>query len=305
MKKRHFLSYETRKSLPGYLFCAPFIIGFLFIFANTFIFSFKLSFNEVVPEQNGYSLLFKGLEYYNFALFEDAEFIPNLVASVGELLKDLIIIMIYSLFVAVLLNQNLRGKGIIRMIFFLPVITSTGVIAALEASDLLTNAVLLGETSTSVNLSGEQLQLMDFIKNIVQASNIGSQYTTILFEAVNDIYDIVTHSGVQIVIFLAGLQSISPSIHEAAIVEGCTAWEKFWKIILPLVSPLILVNTVWTIVDFFLSPSNKVMDTILKYFNAAQYGLSAAMSFINFLVMAAVVFLLLFLVNHVVFYENS
>ena len=304
-RKRKRLSYERRYNLMGYVFCSPFLVGLVLVFLNTMVRSFAFSLNDVVTGTNGYTLVPKGFEYYNYALFVDPEFVRNLVNSTGGLLKDLLIILIYSLFIAVLLNTPIKGKTVFRAIFFLPVITATGIIGSMELSDAITQSAM---NVTSHNLSSlssdETLNLFVFLQNILSAVNINSTLTQTVLDAVNNIYIIVTRSGVQIIIFFAGLQAISPSIYEAAYVEGCGPWERFWKITLPMVSPLMLVNTVWTVVDYFLNPANAVMLSITGRFNSGQYGLSAAMSFINFIVVGVMVALLLFIINRFVFYEN-
>ncbi len=298
------LGVETKKGLYGYLFCLPFILGVVFIFGKAIVMSFLFGINDIALEQGGFSLEYVGFKYYNFALFEDADFLRSIIESIGNLVKDLIVIMVYSLFVAVLIYKQNRGKKIIQIIFFLPVIASTGIIQSIESNDLLTNTMLSQQHSDMVNISSESdMSLLLFLENLFESIELGS-LTNIVFEAVNNIFAIVMRSGVQIIIFLTALQGISPSIYEAAYVEGCGEWEKFWKITFPLVSPMILVNTVWTVVDFFMNPTNKTMMKILEKFRAAQYGLSSAMAFTNFIIMGIFVAILLFFINKFVFYEN-
>ncbi|MDR1892560.1 MAG: sugar ABC transporter permease [Oscillospiraceae bacterium] len=303
---RKLLNYRGRRNLMGYFFCAPFILGFVLLFATAFAKSFGFSFNEVITDMNGYSLEYKGLEYYHYALFVDPEFVRAIVGSISGLAKDLIIILIYSLFIAVLLNNPMPGKTLFRAIFFLPVITTIGVIATLELRDSMTQAAM-DTTSQSVSMltGAEDLDLFSYIESLLSAIKISPSMTNVIFEAVNGIYHIITHSGIQIIIFFAGLQSISPSIYEAAMVEGCGRWEQFWKITLPLVSPLIMVNVVWTVVDYFINPTNEVMQKISSRFGSGEYSLSSAMSFINFAVMGVFVAVLLFVVNKFIFYENK
>jgi ABC-type sugar transport system permease subunit len=300
------MSLEKRRGLMGYFFCFPFILGLIFIFINALLLSFQFSINNVVTGISGYHLAFKGLTYYKFALFEDPNFIRNVIESVLGLFKDLSVILIYSLFIAIIINQKIKGRTFIRAIFFLPVIIATGIISQIESSDMITQMMMNGPSVDVTSISNKlDLNLFDYLKNIILSVNISPAFTLFISDAVKNVYDIVTHSGVQIIIFLAGLQSISPAIYEAAYVEGCSGWEKFWKITLPLASPLILVNTVWTIVDFFLSPTNAVMTDITNKFKGSEYSLAAAMSFINFIVMGVIIAIILAIIDKFVFYENK
>ena len=101
---------------------------------------------------------------------------------------------------------------------------------------------------------------------------------------IDAIYDIIMASGIQIIVFLTGLQSISPSLYEAADVEGCSAWESFWKITFPMVSPLLLVNCIYTIIDFFMKNDNTVMEHIntVMYGTQMDFGAASAESWIYF-----------------------
>lgn len=101
-------------------------------------------------------------------------------------------------------------------------------------------------------------------------------------------------------IFLAGLQSISPSIYEACQIEGATGWETFWKVTFPMISPMILVNAVYTVIDAFTrtdSPATKVA-------REAGGGLGGAMSWIYFLVVAVILLIVGGIASSFVFYQR-
>ena len=130
------------------------------------------------------------------------------------------------------------------------------------------------------------------LENLLSISGVAGGVFDILFQMIDAIYDIVMASGIQIIVFLSGLQSISPSLYEAADVEGCSAWESFWKITFPMVSPLLLVNCIYTIIDFFMKNNNQVMEHINNiYMNGVRMdlGIAAAESWIYFAV--AIVFI--------------
>jgi ABC-type sugar transport system permease subunit len=305
--KKHFkLSLERKRGLFGYLFTLPFIIGLIFLYFSSLISSIIFSFNKVNIGTKGYSLSFVGIDNYFKALFVDPTFVRTELNTMAALFSQIVIVVIYALFISTILSQKMKGRGLIRAIFFLPVILSTGIIGQIEGQDLFAaTSTLMNNAQTGILTDNTFLQSID-IKQIVSAIRISPQFITFIFSAVDGIYQIVKHSGVQMIIFLAGLQSINPSIYEAAYVEGCSGWEGFWKITLPMISPLIPVCTVWTIVEYFLNPANAVMQKIFgTAFNSTDYSLASAMAWINFAGMAFVVGLTLFIMSKFIFYENK
>uniref|UniRef100_A9U874 Predicted protein n=1 Tax=Physcomitrium patens TaxID=3218 RepID=A9U874_PHYPA len=186
------------------------------------------------------------------------------------------LIVIFSLFLAVLLNQRFVGRAIARSIFFLPVILASGVIANLETSSLVQ---AINEQNAGGAVSG--LGTSELTRIMVN-SGVSDNIVAYLTSAVDRIYQIVSQSGVQILIFLAGIQSVSPQLYEASKIEGATGYEAFWKITLPMVSPLILVNVIYTVIDSF---SRSEMTTLIREtgFTNFNFGLSSAMAWIYFL----------------------
>ncbi|WP_254438498.1 carbohydrate ABC transporter permease [Paenibacillus sp. DCT19] len=248
----------------------------------------------------GFTLEFIGLGNFREALLSHESYVRMLTESVLNIVVNTPLIIIFSLFFAVILNQKFRGRVLARAIFFLPVILASGIIASIENGDLMQSVVRNANDMTGGGLS--VLKNLDLTIMLLESgmSPILVEYLT---GAVSRIYEIVSQSGVQILIFLAGLQSISPSLYEAAKIEGSTGYEAFWKITFPMLSPLILTNLVYTIVDSFISDqtSRLVVDTAFKSFN---FGLSAAMSWIYFAVIALILWVTTALVSRKVFYQN-
>ena len=150
------------------------------------------------------------------------------------------------------------------------------------------------EGAAGVNISAS-------LQDLLSVSGVGSEVFKVIFDMIDAIYDIVMASGIQIIIFLTGLQAISPSLYEAADVEGCTAWESFWKITFPMVSPLLLVNCIYTIIDFFTKNDSTVMDRIYEVsYNLGEIGRGAAMSWIYFAVSLAFVLISSFIISRAV-----
>ena len=135
---------------------------------------------------------------------------------------------------------------------------------------------------------------------------VGTEIVDYVVTAINNIYDIVNRSGVQMLIFLAGLQSISPAIYESCQIDGASSWETFWKITFPMISPMILVNGVYTIIDSFTTDSNSVMKFIAnKYTQTNGNVISSAMSWVYFLIVMLIVGIVAAIFSSVVFYQKK
>ena len=253
-KKKRKMSLATKNAIAGYLFILPFIIGFLVFMLVPLVESCRMSFSEVTvdPSMGGFTMKFTGLSLYNEAINIDPSFKILLLENLKGMLLDLPATLIFSFFVALLLNQTFKGRGFVRAIFFMPVILSSGVIVGLEYNNEMLASMkdVIQETS---NASSITTVLQDML--VTEGSQSG-EFFGFVFELIDHVYDISIQSGIQIIIFLSGLQTISPSMFEAAKIEGCTAWECFWKITLPMVSSLILVNVIYTIIDYFCRSDN-------------------------------------------------
>ena len=285
-KKRKIASLDKKKARAGWVFVLPFIIGFVLVYLPILWDSIYMSFHSLqIVTGGGYTLEFVGFENYSKALFEDPGFVQTLVTGLGELAFDIPAILIFSLFMAVMLNQKMAGRAVFRAIFFIPVILSTGIMEAIEGQNIL-GTMMEGTESidgSQTSAANQIVSVMD-IERLFSSMKMGQGLVEIVVKIVNQIYDIVNRSGVQMLIFLAGLQSISPAIYEACRIDGCTAWETFWKITFPMISPMILVNGVYTIIDSFTTNSNSVM----TYINSVYQGsdgqvLSSAMAWMYLL----------------------
>ncbi len=267
MKK---LTLKQKENAKGYIFILPFIIGFVFFFAYPLIQSFIWSFGDV-SVQNDAALSLTGIGNYVYALRSDPNFYKLVYTSIIEMILRLPLILIFSFIMANFLKPKFRGRNVFRVIFFLPVILSSGIVTSME------NFSLVQDLSGLVTVSSLQEFLLDM--------NFPSFLAEYISEAVDGVTVIVNNSGIQILIFLAALQSISPSIYEAASIEGATAWEGFWKITFPIVLPQIIVCMVYTVVNSFVSANSEVVDYIYSMaFGNFRFGVSSAMSVIYTLV---------------------
>lgn len=283
------LTLQGKDAVAGYLFIIPFLVGFFGLFLPMLLKSVMFSFSNMTVEKGGYVLekaANGGFKHYIRALTIDPKFNLQLLGAVKDMAVNVPLILIFSFFAANLLNQKFRGRGVARSIFFFPVILTSGIVLGIESSDLL-QATLGPEGMLSADDASTVFNVATFL---LKYTNLPSGIVTYLSEAVLGIYDIVIASGVQILIFLAGLQGISPSLYEASNMEGATAWENFWKITFPMISPLILVNAIYTIIDSFTSANNELMTLIKKtIFNDVRYGYGSAMAWIYFLVIAVII----------------
>lgn len=300
MQKRAYkLNLQGKQAVTGYLFIAPFIFGFLLFMVRPLIQSLQMSFSNVNvgTGQGGFVMQFIGLANYKKAFLVDPEFNRLVVEELSKMVVDVPAILIFSFFVALLLNQTFKGRGFVRAIFFLPVILSSGVLVGLEFNNTLLQGMeeIIKESTTS--------NVTSVLEGILITGGIGSRYMKIVFDIVNHVYEIAIASGIQIIIFLSGLQTISTSMFEAAKIEGCTAWECFWKITFPMVSPLILVNLVYTIIDFFIKTDNKVMEKISDTMIVKMdYGFSSAMAWIYFAAVMVIIAVFAGIISKWVYY---
>lgn len=195
-----------------------------------------------------------------------------------------------------------------RAIFFIPVILSTGLMEGIEASNILSEYM---EEADGINDGSGQSTAASIVsaidvEQLFANMKVGTGLVEYVTTAINNIYDIVNRSGVQMLIFLAGLQSISPAIYESCQIDGATSWETFWKITFPMISPMILVNAVYTIIDSFTTDSNKVMVFISKTYEQADGNvISAAMSWMYFLIVILIVALIAGIISGYTFYQRK
>ena len=308
-KKRKFASLDKKKARAGWLFVLPFVIGFIIIYLPVIYNSILYSFTKIsIVAGGGYRLTWVGWENYSDALFVDVGFVQTLVLGIKQLIFDIPAIVIFSLFMAVILNEKMIGRAAFRAIFFIPVILSTGLIGSIDQNNQMldymenTSAVDMGDgASNTATQVISAIQIQRLFENMV----IGEDLLNYVVGLVNDIYDIVNRSGVQMLIFLAALQSISPAIYESCEIDGSTAWETFWKITLPMISPMILVNTVYTVIDAFTAADNVVMTYIDGIYNSPGGNvLSSAMSWMYFLLVMLIIAAVAGILSAYTFYQR-
>jgi ABC-type sugar transport system permease subunit len=295
------LTLEGKNAVAGYLFLLPFLIGFLAFMFFPILESLRMVFSEVDMdvENHRFSMAFTGLENLYRVLRVDPDFQRLLTEEIGRMLLIVPAVIIFSLFVALILNQEFKARGAVRAIFFLPVILSSGVMIGLETNNTLLSS--MAEIIKEGNLMKSSVTRV--LEDILVTEGAASDFMGYIFRIINQVYDIAMASGIQIIIFLSALQTIPASVFEAAKIEGATAWECFWKITFPMVSSLIMVNIVYSVVDYFMRTDNRVMEKInVTLMRRMEFGFSTAMAWVYFLAVIAIIGIAISLISRKVYY---
>jgi len=295
------LTLEGKNAVSGYLFLLPFIIGFLAFMFFPILESLRMVFSDVNIDTIRYRFTMDFIAFDNLkrVFLVDPEFNRMLVEEMGRMVLIVPAVIIFSLFIALILNQEFRARGFVRAVFFLPVILSSGIMIGLE-----TNNSLLSSMAEIIKSSNQmKSSITGVLEEILVGEGAASDFMEYIFLIVNRIYDIAMASGIQIIIFISALQTIPPSMFEAAKIEGATAWECFWKITFPMVSSLILVNIVYSVVDYFIRTDNRVMEKINQtLMQRMEFGFSTAMAWVYFLAVMLVIGITLKLISKKVYY---
>ncbi|MBR2354327.1 MAG: sugar ABC transporter permease [Clostridia bacterium] len=308
-KKKKIASLDKRKARGGWIFVLPFVIGFILIYLPIVIDSLKYSFCTMEVSKGGELPTFTFVGWANYgdaligkAVSGNASFIQKLIEGLSNMIFDIPMILIFSLFMAVLLNQKMAGRAVFRAIFFVPVILATGLM-----EPLLAEGIEAADSSGLDDGTGREGadSLTMVVENMMSNMAVGQGLVDYVVTVISNIADIINRSGVQMLIFLAGLQSISPAIYESVQIDGATAWETFWKITLPMISPMILVNGVYTIIDSFTREKNVVMSFIQSVSGEHGDAIGSAMSWMYFLVVVLIIAIVVGIMSAFVFYQKK
>jgi ABC-type sugar transport system permease subunit len=261
------LNIETKEKLVGLSFISTWLIGFIIFTGYPLLYTLYMAFNKVTIIGSTFKMQWIGFANFRKALTEDAEVVNNLIKVFQSTIIIIPIIIVYGIIMALLLNSKFKGRGLIRAIFFLPVmITSGNLIAALTIQNQGTISFL--KSSSVTNL----------------VASIGGSWGATIQMILNSFLIILWYSGIQMLLLIAGMQSINPSIYEAATIDGAGKWESLWTITLPGIAPYILISVIYTIVDQFTVASNPFMSLI--YWHSQQsntgYGYASAISYVYF-----------------------
>jgi len=263
------MKIETRHKLVGFSFIALWLGGFLIFWAFPLGFSFFMSLNHVTIQTDRLYFEFVGFQQYHMALFMDAE-IPNVsLLFIAQSLIIVPVIVVFALIMALMLNQKFPGRGLARAIFFLPVV--------------LTSGNLINE------LTNQQQGTLSFLQSATVTNLVMTLPDTWALAATNVLNSflmVLWYSGVQMLILIAGMQSINPTVYEAAKIDGANEWANLWLITLPGITPFIFISVVYTVVDQFTAPFNPILEVIVLHFRepTTGYGYATAIAWLYFLI---------------------
>lgn len=287
------LTIRQKKRLFGLLFITPWLLGFLLFFLLPVLQTLWFSFQNIEMHSHGYTPIAVGFENYKKAFVSDALFPVKLANSLVLLIPDVFMVLVFSYLMSVVLNQKFAGSGLVKAVFFLTVVLSSGAFVALQArngninSDQLSH--ILSENTSAAGLF-DKLQIEQYLMEL----GISEGLINYLIAPMQRLFSILMKSGVQIFIFLGALKSIWPSLYEACYIEGATAWEAFWKITFPMLTPMLLVNVVYTTVDSFMASDNECMvyirDTVFSGAGTTrqEFGYGSALAWIYFLIISII-----------------
>ncbi len=290
-------SLVERRESGGYIFIAPWLIGVTVFFLIPFIQSIGFAFCDLSFSENGLVQKFVGLKNFKIVFFESPTVFQKLTDSITQMLVELVLIITISFFLSIILNQEFFGKTFARAVFALPLIVSTGVLLSIFKSSLFSQAQGGMQESTMFQAAG--------IKQLLESTGFGESFVSTIVGWVNQLVDMLWKSGVQIIVFLSGIQSIPPSYYEVCDIEGATSWQRFWQVTFPIMMPFCLLNIVYTIIDSFTYYSNPVMSQIMTYFKNIQYSLSNALSLAYFLIMVVITTIIAMLVSKRIVYIDK
>ncbi len=301
IKKIRGASLERKKAMAGYVFVLPFLLGIILVYLPILLDSILFSFyskQQSTEVWGKWVYNFEAFKFYGEA-FSVPDFSATLLKGLQQLVTQVPAVIIFSLFIAVVLNQKMLGRSVFRAIFFVPVIISTGLMESINGTSLASQ----GSLESMDDGSGSSMISITQIESVLRSMDIaGGELVVFIFNLVENIFNIINYSGVQMLIFLAGLQSISESIYEACRIDGATGWETFWKVTFPMISPMILVNTVYTVIDYFTRPSNSTMQFISGQSND---GSKSAMYWIYFMSVILIIAVVAALISTFIFYQRK
>ena len=280
MAKKRVRSLESVRNRAGYTFVAHWAIGLLMFFIVPLISSIWYSVNDVSINVGEVNTKYVGFSYFKDLFTTDPDYVDNLGESIGMMFYSLPIIIALSLILAVLLNQKFKGRTVFRAIFFLPIIIANSVVMDQLNSDVVTMPLFS---------SGEGSESLINYAEIISGLGIPDQISPILTFLLSNTINLIWKCGVQTILFLAGLQSISASMYEVSKIEGANKWEEFWLITVPSLRHIISLVIIYTMIELFVSLDNKLVFVAYENIIAQKYGLSSAMLWIYFIIVLALI----------------
>jgi len=299
MAKKRITSINARRDArAGFLFVLPWIIGTIFFFVKPLTQVFYYSFHEVTFPDGLMEYGPFGLGTYVKVFTEDTTFVRSFFESIAGIFTQAIYVIFFSLFVALILKSKFHGRAFVRAVFFLPVIVATGPVLAIINGESLAQNMMSGDRTAALFATGS---IGDVLLQMGLSAEIISTFNSII----NGIFDLSWQSGIQILLFLAALQSVPGHLYEAAQVEGASGWESFWRITFPMITPVLLLNVVYTVIDGFTSFSNTIIKLIVSQTQKLSLSYAAALGVSYFLVVFVIILIVYAIMSRFTFYQEK
>lgn len=290
---------EKQKSRWAWLFIAPWIVGITVFFAVPMAQSVIYSFCNLTVSGNGFKTDFSGLSNYSYLFTKDTFFLQYLTGSVASVFPRVVMITAFSLLIAVVLKERFIGRSLARTVFFFPVIIASGVIIS-----ILQDKVMMSGSGVTDMSPGYMFKAPDLVA-VFSELGLPEAVTKSITDIINSMFDLTWQSGVQILLLLSAINNIPSSFYEAAVMDGATAWEKFWKITFPTVTPTLLVSVIYTVIDGFTDYDNKVMQLLRSYYTNNNYTYSATIGVIYFFCILLIIGLIQLVSKRFVVYSGN
>lgn len=286
MRRKRNLGVETLKKRYGMAFVAPWVFGIIVFVLEPLITSLFHSFSVVSMGDNGLEMTFAGLKHYKYLLFEDPWYLQYFTRSLSSLLTSLPIIVALSLIFAMILNQEFKGRMVMRTVFFLPVIFASSVVMNVMKADT-TGAGLTATLNDMSNSSLVYSEAVDF-SAILTRLNLPTELNDLLETYLKETFSLIWNCGVQTLLFIAGLQTIPRQLYEVCKVEGATPWESFWYVTIPMLSNVIMLVIFYTMIELFITNGGLVQRAVEQMSGETIYDETAAQLWMYFLVVGII-----------------
>lgn len=290
---------EKQNARWAWLFIAPWIVGITVFFAVPMAQSVIYSFCNLTVSGNGFKTDFTGLSNYSYLFTKDTFFLQYLTGSVASVFPRVVMITAFSLLIAVVLKERFIGRSLARTVFFFPVIIASGVIIS-----ILQDKVMMSGSGVTDMSPGYMFKAPDLVA-VFSELGLPEAVTKSITDIINSMFDLTWQSGVQILLLLSAINNIPSSFYEAAVMDGATAWEKFWKITFPTVTPTLLVSVIYTVIDGFTDYDNKVMQLLRSYYTNNNYTYSATIGVIYFFCILLIIGLIQLVSKRFVVYSGN
>lgn len=290
-RKKKNVGITALKSRYGRMFTLPWLIGMIIFFIIPLFQAVRFSFSEVTIVPGGIENKFIGFANYKEILFSNPDYTNIVSKAITSFLYQLPIILLLSMVLAILLNQKFIGRTFFRVLYFLPVIIASGPVLSLL---FFSSSSDLSNLGASEAISTSLISVADIVADLGINGKAAFYITTMI----SRIFDLIWNCGIQIVLFLAGLQSIPSSLYEASRVEGATKWEEFWFITFPMLSEVTVLVGVYTMVQLITNDRSSIITLLYNNINSAVYDTTSAMAWFYFLVSGGIMAFILFCYSH-------